>query len=81
MLWGTTVHSEILHDTYLLDVYAVSDRSDLANGLRSGWYELSGGNALRFRTILVFSIPNASLGDLGLRSSNIKSHLKVAFSI
>ena len=48
MLSGTPAHSEVLQDTYLLDVYAGSARSDLATGLRSGGYELSGGNAVNF---------------------------------
>lgn len=40
--------ADVFQDTYLLDVYAGSARSDLARGLRSGGYDLRGGGAIEF---------------------------------
>ena len=88
MLSGTAAHSEVLQDTYLLDVYAGSARSDLAASLRSGGYELSGGNAVNFDdwykprlpdlTVLLFSELSPNFGiSWGLSSGEVAQKYKI----
>jgi hypothetical protein len=88
MLSGTTAYSEVLQDTYLLDVYAGSARSDLATGLRSGGYELSDGSAVNFDdwykprlpdlTVLLFSELSPNFGiSWGLSSGEVAQKYKI----
>lgn len=47
---ATQVHAQSFwEDTFLLDVYAGSNRSDVARSLSLGGYELSGGEYIDFR--------------------------------
>jgi hypothetical protein len=58
---GQACAQEFWADTFLLDVYAGSNRSSVARDLRRGGYELSGGEFIDFRDWYTPRVPDMTI--------------------